>query len=115
MEKRAVTVVIFILLPLALLRAQTSSSGVNTRTSSDKKGQTVQSQHLFKLSELTPENGAISSLTISPDDELIAYAIDRRKLSRPRRLLNVFGPADKLFASDTTLKIWNRRTGRLQA
>jgi len=86
------------------------------KTSDKKQRKEIQPQHLRKVFELPAETYPIGSLTISPSDELIAYSIDRRKRSPANRLLHLFTfDVDKLFVTDTTLKIWNRRTNQIQA
>src|SRR5258708_34153842 len=86
------------------------------KPSDKRQRKEIQPQQLRKVFELPAETYPIGSLTISPSDELIAYSIDRRKRSPANRLLHLFTfDVDKLFVTDTTLKIWNRRTNQIQA
>lgn len=106
--------------PAGLLRAQTSGRAVRdlgkTPDNNQKDRKEIQAKYLRKVLELPRESRPISSLAISPDNNLIAYGIDRLKRSRANRLLHVFTfDIDELFQAETTLKIWNQRTGQVQA
>src|SRR5713226_1027074 len=108
--------------PMAIPRAAINPANrvaLDEKQSSDKNQKDqkeIQAKYLRKVLELPRESRPISSLAISPDNNLIAYGIDRLKRSRANRLLHVFTfDIDKLFQAETTLKIWSRRTGQLQA
>src|SRR5215831_317886 len=111
---RVIAVVMFLVLPIVVAaRGRLSGIGDKTSRPPNQTQRGTAPQHLVKLSELPPENDQISSVAISPDEELVAYSVDRRKVSRAKRLF-VFS-IDKLFAASTTVKIWNRRTNSIQA
>jgi WD40 repeat protein len=85
--------------------------------SKDRVNKEIQPNHLRKVLELPAESRPITSLAVSPDNSLIAYTVDRLKRSLAGGLFHLFFSSniDKALQAETTLKIWNKRTGQVQA
>lgn len=98
--------ILSLVLGLGTIGLTCTASGEKIR---NEEARQIEPVHLRKILELPREAREISSITVSPNNDLIAYSTDRPKRSR------IFRRTMSGDEAQTTIRIWSRQSGQIQA